>query len=137
MWVRIPPGVPKGFGRRASQMIDSFKGEHEFLSNFHLFEGYYLNNNVYLSAEHAYQAQKAVRWEDRKAIEEARTPALAKKIGRQIEIRPDWEYVKLYMMLKIVRRKFDHQPLAVKLLQTGDETLVEGNSWGDEFWGVC
>ena len=41
-------------------------------------------------------------------------------------------------MLNVVRAKFDQHPdLAQKLLETGDEELVEGNTWGDRYWGVC
>ena len=40
-------------------------------------------------------------------------------------------------MLDVVRAKFDQHPdLAQKLLATGDEELVEGNDWGDIYWGV-
>ena len=27
--------------------------------------------------------------------------------------------------------------LGNKLLETGNQELVEGNTWGDIFWGVC
>jgi predicted NAD-dependent protein-ADP-ribosyltransferase YbiA (DUF1768 family) len=37
-----------------------------------------------------------------------------------------------------VKDKFSRNPeLRVKLLNTGDLQLVEGNYWGDTFWGVC
>jgi predicted NAD-dependent protein-ADP-ribosyltransferase YbiA (DUF1768 family) len=40
-------------------------------------------------------------------------------------------------MEELVRRKFADPELAEKLLATGDEELVEGNTWNDRFWGVC
>jgi predicted NAD-dependent protein-ADP-ribosyltransferase YbiA (DUF1768 family) len=40
-------------------------------------------------------------------------------------------------MRTLVRRKFMDPILAVKLLGTGDAILIEGNGWGDTYWGVC
>jgi ribA/ribD-fused uncharacterized protein len=118
--------------------ITDFHSEgFEFLSNFFMKEQYYWGNNTFKSAEHAYQYQKAVHDADRRAIENASTPGQAKKIGRQIEIRKDWEYVKLWVMLEIIRRKFCNSAMGELLLGTGDAELIEGNTWGDTFWGVC
>lgn len=50
--------------------------------------------------------------------------------------RPDWEDVKVDIMLGLLRQKFQHPELGAKLLATGDAYLVEGNTWGDTFWGV-
>jgi predicted NAD-dependent protein-ADP-ribosyltransferase YbiA (DUF1768 family) len=41
-------------------------------------------------------------------------------------------------MEDVVRAKFSQNPeLCDQLLDTGDKTLIEGNHWGDRFWGVC
>ena len=41
-------------------------------------------------------------------------------------------------MLRFLRDKFKPgSELAGKLLNTGDAELVEGNHWGDRYWGVC
>ena len=57
--------------------------------------------------------------------------------GRLVPLRPDWEAVKVGIMEEIVRAKFiQHPELAARLLATGDKVLVEGNHWGDTFWGV-
>jgi len=40
-------------------------------------------------------------------------------------------------MLEVLRRKFLHAELAQKLVATGDRYLVEGNTWGDTFWGMA
>ena len=62
----------------------------------------------------------------------------AKRLGRRVRLRSDWEQVKYDVMLDVVRAKFNQHPdLAQKLLATGDEELVEGNDWGDTYWGVC
>lgn len=49
--------------------------------------------------------------------------------------RPDWDEVKVEVMLKILRAKANqHEYVRRKLLETGDRTLIE-NSWRDEYWG--
>ena len=115
-------------------MIDSFRGPTFFLSNYYeapvIFEGI-----RYGSSEAAFQAQKRANYEDRKAFANM-TPDESKKAGRSGELRPDWEDVKVDLMKQIVYHKFMQNPaLAVRLLETGDEELVEGNTWGDRIWG--
>lgn len=117
--------------------IDSFKGEFHFLSNFYPLEFYYIGNQMFLSAEHAYQSQKARFPRDAQLIAQAATPAMAKRMGQQVLLRKDWEFTKLALMLQIVRRKFDHPVMATLLKDTGDAELIEGNTWGDTYWGVC
>ena len=64
-------------------------------------------------------------------------PGEAKRWGRNITLRADWEHVKLPIMLNLVRQKFANDPLRAKLLGTGEHELIEGNHWNDTFWGVC
>ncbi len=65
------------------------------------------------------------------------TPGEAKKYGRTVVMRSDWDEVKLEVMENIVRAKFMQLPyLREKLLLTEDIILEEGNTWGDTFWGV-
>lgn len=40
-------------------------------------------------------------------------------------------------MKDLVFQKFKNEELKIKLLQTGNEELIEGNTWGDKFWGIC
>lgn len=70
-------------------------------------------------------------------IAQATKPAKAKKIGRHVNLRKDWEEIKLQVMEKALRLKFQDPILREKLIATGDEELVEGNEWGDRYWGVC
>ena len=119
-------------------VIDRFFGDYIFLSNF-----YYADMMVagvrYPSVEHAYQAKKtySIRWQER--IRRAPTPKVAKRLGYRVPLREDWEEIKLPVMKDLIRQKFDpdtHPALTAKLLATGDALLVEGNTWGDRFWGV-
>jgi ribA/ribD-fused uncharacterized protein len=117
-------------------MIDSFKGKYRFLSNFYPCLVEY-QGNVYESVEHAYSAAKTLDVSFQEAIFFARTAAEAKKIGRRVPLREDWEDIKVDIMKNLLVDKFSTFELKGKLLATGEEELVEGNWWGDTFWGVC
>lgn len=116
--------------------IDSFQGPNRFLSNFYYctitFEG-----RVYDTVEAAYQAAKSLDPLTRAAIAHAETPGEAKRMGSKITLRPDWEQIKPYVMLSLLMKKFSDPVLQKMLLETGDEELIEGNNWGDTYWGVC
>lgn len=97
-----------------------------------------LDGIVYPSAEHAYVAHKTLDLEARHKVAKLSTPALAKKAGRIIPLRPDWDRIKDDIMRRIVFAKFEQNPLLYrKLLDTGDSILVEGNEHGDRYWGQC
>lgn len=115
--------------------IDEFKGDFRFLSNFSPVEVKY-DGNVYKSVEHAYQAAKTLDDNIRKTIREAETAGKAKKIGKNIPLREDWNDVKIDIMESLLREKFSKQLFKQLLKNTGDAELIEGNTWGDEFWGV-
>ena len=117
-------------------MIDKFVGESAFLSNFFNMPVYY-NGLLYLNSEAAFQAQKTLDSKERKRFS-TMNPSEAKRAGRSVELREDWEYVKDDIMFDIVLSKFASNPILRKLLlTTGDEELVEGNTWNDTYWGVC
>lgn len=115
--------------------IDRFHGPYRFLSNFWECEVYF-EGTTYQSAEAAYQAAKTLNVNTR-AVFALMPPWGAKKAGRKLQLRPDWEDVKLDVMDKILHEKFKHPELREKLLATGDAELIEGNHWGDIIWGVC
>ena len=118
-------------------MISSFRDEYFFLSNFYPVE-IKLDGIVYPNAETAFQAQKTLDVEERRKFSMLKNPVQAKRLGRKVKLRDDWKEVKLDIMTEIVSQKFlQHPHLIEMLLQTGDEELVEGNKWGDRFWGVC
>lgn len=110
---------------------------HTFLSNFYAEPFVCGLLGEVKTAEHAYQAYKCRIVSDRLVVLNASSPAQAKKVGRMVELRPDWEAVKFIMMRAVLAAKFEHETeLAQKLLVTGDALLVEGNDWGDRTWGV-
>ena len=118
-------------------MINSFRDKYFFLSNFYPVE-IKLDGIVYPNAETAFQAQKTLDVGERRNFSMLKEPVQAKRLGRKVKLRDDWEEVKLDIMTEIVSQKFlQHPHLIEMLLQTGDEELVEGNKWNDRFWGVC
>ena len=117
-------------------MIVEFDGEYAFLSNFYDSPIFY-EGITYPTNEHFFQAMKTLDIETRKAIAAAPTPGAAKRMGRHVSLRSDWEKVKVDVMRTGLMLKFTDAALAEKLLATGDEELVEGNWWHDNTWGNC
>ena len=116
--------------------ISSFSGAHVFLSNFHPCELSFGGGMVFPSAEHAYQAAKAVDDNTARLIASAGTAAEAKRFGRTVPLRPGWEGSKIEVMRRILRVKFgEDTALAEQLVATHPAYLIEGNTWGDKFWG--
>ena len=50
--------------------------------------------------------------------------------------KPEWENIKFKIMLELLQIKFSNPEMMKKLKETGDKYLVEGNDWGDIFWGI-
>lgn len=118
-------------------MIKCFQGEYRWLSNFWPCR-VQLDGEFYNSAEAAYVAAKTTDTGLRKQIQNMAKPGDIKRFGRTIPLRPDWEEVKVPMMLDLLRQKFAAgSELGDKLLATRGRQIVEGNTWGDTFWGVC
>lgn len=117
--------------------IAEFKGEFSFLSNFHpavmTWEGI-----QYPTSEHAYQSAKTFNMDIRIQVANLATPGQAKRFGKTIPIRKDWEDVKVSIMYDIVQEKFaQNSNLRELLMATRGFYLEEGNRWDDTFWGVC
>lgn len=129
-----------------SGAIIQFSGRWWFLSNFypspieHRIEWApddYVEA-TFATAEHAYQASKAQDARQVARVLRALTPGDAKRFGSRLAIRPNWDAMRLDVMRQVVRAKFtQHDDLAEMLVLTGDRELVEGNTWGDRYWGAC
>ena len=127
---------------REDEIIDRFDGNWRFLSNFSLdpvtVPGAGTHAGTFRTAEHLFQALKTLDAGEIDRIRSCKTPGEAKRVGRRVSLRPNWEDVKIEMMSAVVILKFGVGTLlAERLLNTGDALLVEGNTWGDTFWGVC
>jgi ribA/ribD-fused uncharacterized protein len=131
-------------------MIDKFLDYYFFLSNFYVHPftyptpnskgGDWLNGwdaKEYKSVEHAYQAFKADNEAEHEYVRNLDTAGKAKRFGRLVSMRKNWDEIKYELMLDLVRTKFDDTGLAKLLLDTDNEKLVEGNYWHDCVWGSC
>lgn len=117
-------------------MISSFTGKYRWLSNFFESPVEY-ENMIFSSVEAAFQAAKTTDRIKRLAFCNVR-PNRAKAMGRRLDLRPDWEEVKNQVMLDCLRNKFAAGTILAQLLMdTGKESLKEGNSWHDNVWGDC
>jgi predicted NAD-dependent protein-ADP-ribosyltransferase YbiA (DUF1768 family) len=142
------------------KIIDSFAGEYEYLSNFYPVQIFF-RGHWYPTVENAFQSQKDddefyqlqfrtsaeilyfhqcingahIKFDHIKIYE--LTPGQAKRAGRKCELKKDWEKIKVPLMDELVDIKFNNPILEKRLLQTDDAILIEGNTWDDQFWGVC
>ena len=116
--------------------IDDFRGAYRFLSNFYDAPVTYLGV-TYANNEAAFQAQKCTD-NTVKAMFAKLNPSEAKRLGRNVQLRPDWETVKYDIMYEVCKAKFEqNDDLREMLLDTGDAYLEEGNTWNDRCWGTC
>lgn len=123
-----------------NKIINLFSEKNAFLSNFAPCKVSYAGVQ-FTSVEAAYQAAKCKKWDDTLKFKFL-TAAEAKKLGRRVEMRPDWDDIRNYRLIvmeELLREKFsDKNPeLKQKLIDTYDAELIEGNTWNDTFWGVC
>lgn len=128
-------------------MINRFDGRYSFLSNFYPCEIEY-QGIKYPSVEHYYVAMKCnndqmidgvyyTRGDFRELISRISTAGKAKILGRKIKLRSDWDEKKLEVMKWGLNQKFKSDELQQLLLSTGNEEIIEGNWWHDNFFGSC
>lgn len=109
---------------------------YQWLSNFHP-SPVCLDNEIYPTVEHAYQAAKTSDEKLRTQIRNAATPQMAKQLGASLTLRINWHAVKERVMQKLLDQKFwDHDDLRRKLRATGVQPLIHYCPWGDTYWGV-
>lgn len=118
----------------SDKIIDRFDGQYRFLSNFYeaplLFRGL-----VFENAEAAFHSQKCPQ---RAKEFQGLNASQSKRLGRQVEMRPDWDKVRDQVMYEVVSEKFSqNSKIRERLIATGEAMLVEGNTWNDRYWGVC
>lgn len=93
---------------------------------------------VYQNSEAAWQAQKTLAKHKRMEFAQM-TASNAKRAGRRVTLREDWEEVKYNLMVEVLRAKFtQNEELGKVLKSTGDATIVENTTgWHDNLWGSC
>jgi len=89
------------------------------------------------SVEHFYQALKSQDPEDWQRIAALPRPGQAKKAGRGLPLRPDWEEKKVRIMRVALLRKFAPGTKYHLSLMVYQGEIVEWNYWHDLYWGKC
>lgn len=119
-------------------VIDCFKNNYYFLSNFSYYGFFNKKGLYYPTVEHYFQAMKTEDKEERTKIRTCLTPNEAKKLGRKAKLRNNWEDIRIKVMKQGLRYKFwQNAYIRVLLMETAGKQLIEGNKWNDTFWGVC
>jgi len=119
-----------------NEIISAFRGKYFFLSNFSLCS-MKIEKHTYPSVEHYFQSKKALLKYDEDFIRSSETPMEAKRRGRQVKIKENWESIKKEVMLKALNAKFKIPRMRIKLLNTEKAYLIEENLWHDNIWGDC
>lgn len=116
---------------RYTLMVDfrGFVGGRRFLSNFFIEP-----DGTHVEGE--FQQMKCADADDLMGFV-GLNPAQAKARGQRVKLRDDWEDVKIGVMLHFVRQKFVDHPELLRQLKATHGPLIEYNTWGDEFWGIC
>jgi len=127
--------IIKGYTKM--KKIEEFQGDYRFLSNFYPSPFEY-EGKQWPTVEHAFQALKSLSVDEQETIRNLSSPSEAKKAGKQVNLRTDWEDVKIPLMRSLVYQKFlQNENLKNKLLETEDAILEEGNNWNDVTYGIC
>lgn len=116
--------------------ISGFVGEYRFLSNFYPCHISFYNLQ-FTSVEAAFQAAKCQDVNQREKFC-GLSAAEAKRFGRTVALRSDWDQSNVKIMNSLLVRKFHENPeLRERLIATGVAPLMESNTWHDDFWGNC
>lgn len=112
-----------------------FRGDYDFLSNFYKCNIEY-EGVIYSSVENAFQAAKTLNLIERRRFENC-TAREAKKLGKSVKLRSDWENVKVKIMCNLVFQKFNNSEYLRTRLLIVQDNIIEENFWHDNFWGIC
>jgi ribA/ribD-fused uncharacterized protein len=109
-----------------------------WFSNFQPFDKPLICEGIrYITPEHYYQALKTLDLAERLRVAQAPTAGAAKKLGKRVKLRPDWEGIKVSVMQSALEYKFRlGTSWHLRLMNTPGE-IVEWNTWHDNFWGDC
>lgn len=108
-----------------------------WFSNFLPFEDPLVFRGItYRTPENFYQAMKTTDVAEHLAISKM-TPSQAKRRGRAIAVRSDWEDIKVRVMDYALRHKFTRDTEAGRRLMQEKGDIVEHNTWHDNYWGIC
>lgn len=106
---------------------------HPQLSNF-FYAPFELEGRVWPTVEHYYVAMKNSDPEWQERVRKTESPGRVKRMGRQVQLRDNWDTIKIIFMEKAVRAKFSqNHALRHLLIDTGNRPLHENCE--DPWWG--
>lgn len=110
--------------------------DYRFLSNYYPCS-FVLDGIYYLNAEAAFQAQKVPPEERRQFA--CLMPNEAKRLGRRVQLPPNWDKVRDEAMRRVLYAKFSqNEEFKQRLLETGSQHIIEDTTgWHDNYWGDC
>jgi ribA/ribD-fused uncharacterized protein len=115
--------------------ILKFQDEYKWLSNFAPVEIEY-GGMLFPSTENAYQACKSNSLEHATKCSLC-APNISKRLGKICKQRKDWLDIRMKVMYDLTMLKYKHVEFAIQLINIGEQEIVEGNMWHDNFWGNC
>jgi ribA/ribD-fused uncharacterized protein len=123
----------------SQKVIKEFRGDFEYMSNFYRRAPFVDKCNAkWKTVEHYFQAAKTTHPGEKFDIWMAQEPGIAKKLGTRCSLVPNWRTIKESVMKDAITMKFrQNLDIAKKLVSTHGFRLIEGNTWHDNFWGVC
>lgn len=118
--------------------IEEFRKDYFFLSNFYPVAVTY-KEYEFPTVEHAFQGAKCTLKSDIEKILKCKTPAAAKRLGRRVAIKDNWDSKRVDIMRLLLRDKFcdNNSQLKELLTSTGQRKIIEGNRFHDNYWGQC
>jgi len=117
---------------------EKFNYEGQWIRNWfsNMIESPFLWDGInWRSVENFYQAHKTTDYHAMVYVSKLE-PRAAKKWGKNMKIRSDWNAIKYDVMLEGLRVKFRIPEWRMRLLETKSEILIEWNNWNDKIWGV-
>ena len=118
-------------------MSISFTGDNYLFSNFSP-HSVTIFGFTFPNGEAAFHALKDPALDHWLSLVASTSPAQAKKMGRQCTLRPDWDtFRETGMRLVISAKTAQNQDVWSRLMETGDELMIETNHWHDQYWGDC
>ena len=120
----------------SNKAINGFRGAFSFMSNMYPCPVEY-GGRMFKCSEAAYQSAKCAVPAEVDIFSSLSGPE-AKKAGRKIRMRDDWDKVKVGVMREVLHAKFGNNPeMKRMLLATCGYELIEENTWHDNLWGDC
>ena len=116
--------------------INTFKGVNQWLSNMTPVQSFIIEGISYNTVENFYQAQKTLALGRRLQMSKM-NPYDSKSWGSALTLRSDWSKIKDDVMKQGLEIKFAQTRFYNLLANTGIYELIEGDHYGDMYWGVC